>query len=108
MSAASASRVVLRRRPQLPTARRWASTSEKASEVAEKAKGTAANIQSKASEGLSRVTSSAGPALSGASKAVGKSVGKIGGRTGRLIAMIECEYFKVSVISSEVGGFMLC
>jgi F-type H+-transporting ATPase subunit g len=47
--------------------------------------------KSKASEGLSRVTSAAGPAISGAAKGFGNALGKIGGRTGRLIAFFERE-----------------
>jgi len=91
----SISRAALRQSTKLPgrTARRFESTTAKASEAAKetasKASQTASNFQSKASEGLSRVTSSAGPALSGAVKGVGNALGKIGGRTGRLIAFVE-------------------
>lgn len=74
-------------------ARRFESTSTKATEAAKdtasKASEKASDFQSKASEGLSRVTSSAGPAISGAAKNLGNALGKVGGRTGRLIAFIE-------------------
>ncbi|KAH6681302.1 putative sorbitol dehydrogenase [Halenospora varia] len=89
------SRAVLRQSTKLPgrTARRFESTTSKATEAAKdtasKASQTAAEYKSKASEGLSRVTSSAGPAISGAAKGLGNALGKIGGRTGRLIAFIE-------------------
>ncbi|KAH8649486.1 mitochondrial ATP synthase g subunit-domain-containing protein [Tricladium varicosporioides] len=89
------SRAVLRQSAKLPgrTGRRFESTTSKATEAAKdaasKASQTAAEYKSKASEGLSRVTSSAGPAISGAAKGLGNALGKIGGRTGRLIAFIE-------------------
>jgi len=62
-------------------ARRFESTN------AEKATEAAKNIQSKASEGLSR----AGPAISGAAKGLGNALSKIGGRTGRFISFVERE-----------------
>ncbi|KAF4634564.1 hypothetical protein G7Y89_g3534 [Cudoniella acicularis] len=91
----SLSRAVLRQTTKLPgrTARRFESTTSKATEAAKdttsKASQTATDYKSKASEGLSRVTSSAGPAISGAAKGLGNALGNIGGRTGRLIAFIE-------------------
>ncbi|KAM0128231.1 hypothetical protein ACHAP3_008452 [Botrytis cinerea] len=89
------SRTVLRQSMKAPAraARRFESTSTKATEAAKdtaaKASEKASDFQSKASEGLSRVTSSAGPAISGAAKNLGNALGKVGGRTGRLIAFIE-------------------
>ncbi|KAF7857017.1 hypothetical protein EAF04_009777 [Stromatinia cepivora] len=89
------SRTVLRQSMKAPgrAARRFESTSTKATEAAKdtasKASEKASNFQSKASEGLSRVTSSAGPAISSAAKNLGNALGKVGGRTGRLIAFIE-------------------
>lgn len=92
------SRAVLRRSTKLPVGRtgaRFESTASKATEAAKdtasKASQTATEYKSKASEGLSRVTSAAGPAISGAAKGLGNALGKIGGRTGRLIAFIESE-----------------
>lgn len=61
-----------------------------ASETASKAKETTTSVTSKASQGLSRVTSSAGPAISGAVSGARNALGKIGGRTGRLISFVEC------------------
>jgi len=90
------SRAALRRSTKLPIGRttaRFESTASKATETAKdtasKASQTAADYKSKASEGLSRVSSAAGPAISGAAKGLGNALGKIGGRTGRLIAFIE-------------------
>jgi F-type H+-transporting ATPase subunit g len=96
----SATRAVLRQASRVTgrTARRFESTTAKATEAAKdtasKASQTATEYKSKASEGLSRVTSSAGPAISGAAKSVGNALGRIGGRTGRLIAFVESVYFK--------------
>jgi len=89
------SRSVLRQSTKLPgrSARRFESTTAKATEAAKdtasKAQQTASDYKSKASEGLSRVSSSAGPAISGAVKGLGDSLGKIGGRTGKIIAFVE-------------------
>ncbi|KAI9744621.1 MAG: hypothetical protein M1818_002150 [Claussenomyces sp. TS43310] len=102
----SASRAMLRQSSRMTgrSARRFESTTTKASEAAkdtaskasETAKETAsktsdkaAEFKSKAAEGLSRVTSSAGPAISGATKNLSNALGKIGGRTGKLIAFVE-------------------
>jgi len=90
-----ASRAVFRQSMKFTgrTARRCESTTAKATEAAKdtaaKASETATDYKSKASQGLSRVTSSAGPAISGAAKSVSSALGKIGGRTGRLIAFVE-------------------
>jgi len=40
------------------------------------------------------VSSAAGPAIAGAAKGLGNALGKIGGRTGRLIAFVERTYFE--------------
>ncbi|KIM98125.1 hypothetical protein OIDMADRAFT_20406 [Oidiodendron maius Zn] len=91
----SASRAVLRQSTKLSgrATRRFQSTTTKAADTAKdaatKATSSASNIQSKASEGLSRVTSAAGPAISGAAKGLGNALGRIGGRTGRLIQFVE-------------------
>ena len=61
-------------------ARRFESTS---------AASKAAETATRAQQGLSRVTSAAGPAISGAAKGAANALGKIGGRTGRLIGLIE-------------------
>lgn len=89
------SRVVIRhsrnllRRPQFRNA---SSTTEKASEAASKAKETAQANVSKASEGLSRVTSSAGSSISNAASSATAALGRVGGRTGRVIKFVECEF----------------
>lgn len=98
----AASRVALRHTARLPgrTARRFESTTSKATDAAkdsaskasQTAKDTASNLQSKATEGLSKVSSAAGPAIAGAAKGLGNALGKIGGRTGKLIAFVESKY----------------
>lgn len=93
------SRSVLRQSTKLPgrAARRFESTSSKATEAAKettsKASEKASDFQSKASEGLSRVTSSAGPVITGAAKNLGNALGKVGGRTGKFIAFIERTFY---------------
>lgn len=81
----TASRAVLRQSQFLTrrTAIRHASTGPEAS----KAKEAASSAVSKASEGLSRVTASAGPILSNATQALRK----VGGRTGKVISFVDCK-----------------
>lgn len=75
-------------------ARRFEST------AAQKATEAAKETTSKASQGLSRVTSAAGPAIAGAARGVGNTLGKLGGRTGKLIAFIErTSYHIISLFS---------
>jgi F-type H+-transporting ATPase subunit g len=113
-----ASRAVLRQSSRLTgrTARRFESTTTKATEAAkdaaakttEAAKEGASKVAdytSKASEGLSKVTSSAGPAIAGAAKGVSNALGKIGGRTGRLIAFVQRKSL-LSITNSSSGGFI--
>ncbi|KAK0383996.1 hypothetical protein NLU13_8085 [Sarocladium strictum] len=70
--------------------RRYESTTaQKATEAAKDTAGKAKEYQARAAEGLSRVTSAAGPAIAGVAKAASGTLGKIGGRTGKLIAFIE-------------------
>ncbi|KAK3943704.1 ATP synthase subunit G, mitochondrial [Diplogelasinospora grovesii] len=64
-------------------------TASKAKETASKAKVTASEYATKAQEGLSRVTSAAGPAILNAAKGVSGALGKVGGRTGRLVSFAE-------------------
>ncbi|KAI1435538.1 GroES-like protein [Xylaria sp. CBS 124048] len=75
------------------TARRFESTTTKATETAKqgasKASVSASEYASKAQEGLSKVTSSAGPAIAGAAQGVAKSLSKVGGRTARLVSFVE-------------------
>ncbi len=97
----AASRAVLRqsrltlRRSALRNA---STTSEAVSNTASKAKDTASNATAKASEGLSRVTSSAGSGVSRATEGITNALGRMGGRTGRLIAFVQCRCF--SFVSS--------
>ncbi|KAI1204832.1 GroES-like protein [Annulohypoxylon truncatum] len=75
-------------------ARRFESTStqkatETAKESAAKASKLASEYASKAQQGLSRVASSAGPAIAAATKGLSKSLGSVGGRTGKLVTLVE-------------------
>ncbi|KZZ92067.1 ATP synthase subunit g [Moelleriella libera RCEF 2490] len=98
MKAASLARPLLRS-PALRTAaaRRLEST------AASKATDAAKDTVSKAQQGLSRVASAAGPAIAGAAKGVGNVLGKMGGRTGRLVGFIERQAPFV-VYYSKVGA----
>lgn len=69
-------------------ARRLESTAT-AKEGAKEAASKAGEYTAKAAQGLSRVTSAAGPAIVGAAKGVSGALGRVGGRTGRLIAFVE-------------------
>lgn len=82
----TASRAVLRQSQALTrrTAVRYASSN---AENATKAKEALSSAASKASQGLSRVTTSAGPILSNAAQALRK----VGGRTGKVISFIDCK-----------------
>ncbi|KAF3764515.1 hypothetical protein M406DRAFT_340105 [Cryphonectria parasitica EP155] len=97
----------LLRRPLQPlrsiAARRFESTaSSTAQKTAEGAKNAAGEYKAKAAEGLSRVTSAAGPAIAGAAKGVSNALGKVGGRTGRIIGFVERQVPFV-VYYSKVG-----
>ncbi|XMA19274.1 hypothetical protein WAI453_012065 [Rhynchosporium graminicola] len=59
--------------------------SETAKDAASKAGDKAQEFKSKATEGLSKVTSSAGSAAKG----LGNALGKVGGRTGKVVAFVE-------------------
>lgn len=64
-------------------------TASTAKDATAKATSAAAEYAGKAQEGLSRVTSSAGPAIVNAAKGAAGALSKVGGRTGRLIAFVE-------------------
>ncbi|KHN96735.1 ATP synthase subunit g [Metarhizium album ARSEF 1941] len=96
--ATSLARPVMRS-PALRMASRRLESTAASSKAAEAARGTA----SKAQQGLSRVTSAAGPAIAGAARGVGNALGKIGGRTGRLVALVERQTPFV-VYYSKVGA----
>lgn len=89
-TAAFTSRAVLRQSRHLVRRNnlRQASTT---SEAAAKAKETASATTSKAAEGLSRVSSSASGMVSGAASTARNALNKVGGRTGRLVAFIDCQ-----------------
>lgn len=78
------------------TARRFGTTTAKGAEAGTGTTSnvalTAAEYKTKASEGLSRVTSSAGPAISGAAKSASSALGRVGGTTGRLFGVVESMY----------------
>lgn len=95
---ATASRAVLRQSQFLTrrTAVRYASSTP---ESAQKASEAASSAASKASEGLSRVTSTAGPALSNAAQGVGSALRKVGGRTGKVIAFVDCKKISDVLVS---------
>lgn len=94
MSSAVVARPLLRQNLRF-AARRFQTTdaaSAQAKKAADAAKDTAQNVQSKAAQGLSRVTSAAGPALAGAAnaaKGAASALGKVGGRTGRFVGFVE-------------------
>jgi hypothetical protein len=111
----SVSRAVVRQSTKLAgrPAQRFQSTTTKAADAAKdaasKTSQSAAKFQSKASEGLSRVSSAAGPAISGAAKGLGNALGRIGGRTGKLIQFVErkdilCIDFYGGTVSVVISG----
>ncbi|KAK9416493.1 hypothetical protein SUNI508_01910 [Seiridium unicorne] len=109
MSSQALTRPVLRQSGALRMAARrfesstTAKATDAAKETASKASGSASEYASKAQQGLSKVTSAAGPAISGAAKGVANSLGKVGGRTGRLIAFVEKQVPHV-IYYSKVGA----
>ncbi|KZF22088.1 putative mitochondrial F1F0-ATP synthase g subunit [Xylona heveae TC161] len=104
-----ASRMVLRQ-SQMAFPRgivlRHASTTSEAAQAATsgaaKAQAAASSATSKASQGLSRVSSSAGPILTSAAKNLTQTLGRIGGRTGRVIAFVE-SVIPPTIYYSKVG-----
>ncbi|KAL8691911.1 MAG: hypothetical protein Q9218_002957 [Villophora microphyllina] len=86
---------------------RHASTTSQAADAASttvsKSKEAASNMTSKASQGLSRVTSSGGTALSGATQRVSNVLGRIGGRTGRLISFVNESVIPPTTYYTRVG-----
>lgn len=96
----SLARPMLRSPAMRLAARRFESTTTQ--KAGEAAKDTA----SKAKEGLSRVTTAAGPAIAGAARGLSNALHKIGGRTGRVIGFVERQMpFVVyySKVTLEVG-----
>jgi F-type H+-transporting ATPase subunit g len=93
--AAAPARLALRR----SAPRRFQSTSSSSStsstssttatDAAARARQAAADVKSKATQGLTRVTAAAGPALAGAARGLTTALGRVGGRTGRFINFVE-------------------
>lgn len=77
-------------------------TTQKATEAAKDAASKTKEYQAKAQEGLSRVTSAAGPAIAGAARGVTSALGKVGGPVGRAVGFIERQTPQV-VYYSKVG-----
>ncbi|ROW14187.1 hypothetical protein VPNG_04207 [Cytospora leucostoma] len=93
MSTTALARPLLRQNIRF-AARRFQSTSAdaaaaQAKKAGEATKESAQNIQAKAAQGLSRVSSAAGPAIAGAAKGLSGALGRVGGRTGRFIGFVE-------------------
>ncbi|KAK3395535.1 mitochondrial ATP synthase g subunit-domain-containing protein [Sordaria brevicollis] len=81
-------------------------TSQKATEAAKQAAAKTSELSSKASEGLSRVSSAAGPALAKYAKGLSTTLGRVGGRTGKLIAFVERQtpfVIYYSKVAAELG-----
>lgn len=90
----SLARPMLRSPALRVAARRFESTAaqkatENAKQAASKATENAKLAASRAQEGLSRVTTAAGPAIAGYAKGVASTLGKVGGRTGKVIGFVE-------------------
>jgi F-type H+-transporting ATPase subunit g len=83
---------------QVAARRLESTTSQKASEAAKDAASKAKDYQAKAQEGLSRVSSAAGPAIAGAAR----TLGKMGGPVGRAVNFVERQTPQV-VYYSKVG-----
>ncbi|KAK3954861.1 L-arabinitol 4-dehydrogenase [Pseudoneurospora amorphoporcata] len=81
-------------------------TSQKAAEAAKQAGAKASELSTKASEGLSRVSSAAGPALAKYAKGLSSTLGRVGGRTGKLVAFVERQtpfVIYYSKVAAELG-----
>ncbi|CVK84461.1 f-type H+-transporting ATPase subunit G [Fusarium sp. NRRL 25303] len=110
----SLARPMLRSPALRVAARRFESTAaqkatENAKQAASKATENAKLAASRAQEGLSRVTTAAGPAIAGYAKGVASTLGKVGGRTGKVIGFIERQVpFVVyySKVALELGKFI--
>ncbi|CAF3582174.1 unnamed protein product [Fusarium graminearum] len=99
----SLARPMLRSPALRVAARRFEST------TAQKAAENAKQAATRAQEGLSRVTSTAGPAIAGYAKGVASTLGKVGGRTGKIIGFVERQVpFVVyySKVGLELGKFV--
>lgn len=112
MASSSLARPVLRSRLALRLASRRFESSTTADKVSGAAKDTAAKAkeyQARAQQGLSRVSSAAGPAIVGAARGITSALGKMGGRTGKFIAFVErrpllCSPFAPPSLTPPVPG----
>ncbi|PFH59136.1 hypothetical protein XA68_12776 [Ophiocordyceps unilateralis] len=103
-------RPLLRATARLPAPRfQTSSSTASAGKVAKEAlPEKARDYQARAHEGLSRVSRAAGPAIAGAVRSAASTLGRIGGRTGRLIAFAERQtpfvvyYSKVGLEMSKI------
>ncbi|KAI9171714.1 ATP synthase subunit [Paramyrothecium foliicola] len=103
MAPVSLARPMLRSPALRMAARRFESTTtQKATEAAKDAAAKSKEYQAKAQEGLSRVTSAAGPALAGAARGVSSALGRVGGPVGRLVGFVERQTPQV-IYYSKVG-----
>lgn len=100
MSAAPTARAVLRQ-SRLVLRRNNFRQASTASEAASKAQESGKQAVSRASEGLTRVQSSAGSAITKVGSSAYNALSRIGGRTGRVIAFVEC--MRREMITSRIG-----
>ncbi|KAF4979070.1 hypothetical protein FZEAL_4655 [Fusarium zealandicum] len=96
----SLARPMLRSPALRVAARRFESNA--AQNAAQKATEATKNTAARAQEGLSRVSSAAGPAVAGAAKGVANALNKFGGRTAKVVSFVERQIPFV-VYYSKVG-----
>ncbi|KAL1994122.1 hypothetical protein VTN49DRAFT_2791 [Thermomyces lanuginosus] len=101
MPPTTVSRAVLRQSRFL-TRRTAIRHNSSSSQAANKARETAQSTVSKASEGLSRVTSTAGPVIANAAQNIGSALRKIGGPAGRVISFVD-RMIPPAIYYSKVG-----
>ncbi|UKZ75386.1 hypothetical protein TrVFT333_003069 [Trichoderma virens FT-333] len=92
---------------QLAFRRFESSAAGKATDAAKDAANKAKEYQAKAAQGLSRVAGAAGPAIAGAARGLTNALGKVGGRTGKLISFVETNpqavyYGKVAIETGKI------
>lgn len=103
MAPMSLARPMLRSPALRMAGRRFESnTTQKATEAAKDAAAKTKEYQAKAQEGLSRVTSAAGPAIAGAARGVTNALGRVGGPVGRAVGFVERQTPQV-IYYSKVG-----
>lgn len=102
-------RIALAPSTRTVAARRFeSSAASQAQNAAAKAQSTAKDTAAKAAQGLTRVATAAGPAITNAARGASEALGKVGGRTGRLVKFIERQvpfvvyYTKVGVEVAKI------